>query len=95
MSYYMNLLQGIDGPTDYIVSLNQTELIDPARILVKRHYRHPVFTPEAVMAQRRWSEINGQRRTWFCGAWWGWGFHEDGTRSAQRVIDHLTTQGHV
>jgi predicted NAD/FAD-binding protein len=95
VSYYMNLLQGIEGPTDYIVSLNQTELIDPALVLVKRHYQHPVFTPEAVMAQRRWNEINGQRRTWFCGAWWGWGFHEDGTRSAQRVIDHLITQGDV
>ncbi len=90
VSYYMNLLQGIPGDTDYIVSLNQRELIDPARVLVTRHYQHPVFTPEAVAAQARWEEINGNRRTWFCGAWWGWGFHEDGTRSAQRVIDHLT-----
>ncbi|AKS42276.1 NAD(P)/FAD-dependent oxidoreductase [Wenzhouxiangella marina] len=89
VSYYMNLLQGIDGPEDYIVSLNQTELIDPAKILVKRQYAHPVFTPEAIMAQRRWGEINGRNRTWFCGAWWGWGFHEDGARSARRVIDHL------
>lgn len=93
VSYYMNLLQGIPGPIDYIVSLNQTELIDPARVLVKRRYQHPVFTPEAVSAQRRWDEINGKRRTWYCGAWWGWGFHEDGTRSAQRVIDGL--RGHA
>jgi uncharacterized protein len=89
VSYYMNLLQGIDSTTDYIVSLNQTELIDPARVLVKRRYQHPVFTPEAIVAQRRWSDINGVRRTWYCGAWWGWGFHEDGARSAQRVIDDL------
>lgn len=89
VSYYMNLLQGIPGRIDYIVSLNQTELIDPARVLVKRHYQHPVFTPEAIEAQGRWAEINGQRRTWFCGAWWGWGFHEDGTRSARRVIDRI------
>ena len=89
VSYYMNLLQGIDSSEDYIVSLNQTELIDPARILVKRQYQHPVFTPEAVAAQARWHEINGQQRTWYCGAWWGWGFHEDGARSARRVVDHI------
>jgi predicted NAD/FAD-binding protein len=94
VSYYMNLLQGIPGPTDYIVSLNQTELIDPAQVLVKRSYRHPVFTPDAVIAQRRWAEINGQRRTWFCGAWWGWGFHEDGTRSARRVVDRIGALPH-
>lgn len=91
VSYYMNKLQGIDSAEDYIVSLNQTDLIDPDKILVRRQYQHPVFTPEAVLAQRRWSEINGQRRTWFCGAWWGWGFHEDGVRSARRVIDHLAS----
>lgn len=95
VSYYMNLLQGIPGPIDYIVSLNQTELIDPARVLVKRRYQHPVFTPEAVSAQGRWDEINGKRRTWYCGAWWGWGFHEDGTRSAQRVIDRIGSLQHV
>jgi predicted NAD/FAD-binding protein len=89
VSYYMNLLQNIDSPIDYIVSLNQTEHIDPDKILVRRHYHHPVFTPEAIQAQQRWSEINGQRRTWFAGAWWGWGFHEDGARSARRVIDQL------
>ncbi|MFP4208742.1 MAG: NAD(P)/FAD-dependent oxidoreductase [Wenzhouxiangella sp.] len=89
VSYYMNLLQNINGPTDYIVSLNQTEQIDPERILVRRQYAHPVFTPAAIAAQQRWAEINGVRRTWFCGAWWGWGFHEDGARSARRVIDAL------
>jgi len=89
VSYYMNRLQNIPGPTDYIVSLNQSELIDPARVLVKRCYQHPVFTPKAISAQKRWAEVNGPRRTWFCGAWWGWGFHEDGTRSAQRVVDQI------
>jgi predicted NAD/FAD-binding protein len=89
VSYYMNRLQNIDSSTDYIVSLNQTDRIDPERILVRRQYQHPVFTPEAIKAQQRWAEINGHRRTWFCGAWWGWGFHEDGACSAQRVIDDL------
>ena len=89
VSYYMNLLQNIDSRRHYIVSLNQSERIDPDSILVRRNYAHPVFTPEAVAAQSRWSEINGLRRTWFCGAWWGWGFHEDGARSARRVIDDI------
>ena len=89
VSYYMNRLQGIESERDYIVSLNQTELIDPEQVLVRRHYRHPVFNPEAVIAQRRWPEINGIRQTWFCGAWWGWGFHEDGAASAARVVDQI------
>lgn len=89
VSYYMNLLQNIDAETDYIVSLNQTDDIDPDRILVRRQYHHPVFTPEAIKAQQRWQDVNGERNTWFCGAWWGWGFHEDGARSARRVVDHI------
>ncbi|WP_376697347.1 NAD(P)/FAD-dependent oxidoreductase [Wenzhouxiangella sp. EGI_FJ10305] len=89
VSYYMNKLQNIDSRQHFIVSLNQTEMIDPERILVRRNYAHPVFTTEAVAAQSRWNDINGLRRTWFCGAWWGWGFHEDGARSARRVIDDI------
>lgn len=89
VSYYMNLLQGITSSRDYIVSLNQTDRIDPNRILVRRRYQHPVFTPQAVAAQGRWAEINGVRQSWFCGAWWGWGFHEDGARSARRVVDGI------
>jgi len=92
VSYYMNLLQNIDSRRHYIVSLNQTEHIDPDRILVRRTYSHPLFTPAAVGAQARWSDINGLRRTWFCGAWWGWGFHEDGARSARRVIDDIAAR---
>lgn len=89
VSYYMNLLQGIDSRQHFIVSLNQADRIDPDQVLVRRNYAHPVFTPAAIEAQSRWSDINGLRRTWFCGAWWGWGFHEDGARSAQRVIDDI------
>ncbi len=92
VSYYMNRLQNIDSKTNYIVSLNQTDGIDPGRIIARRQYAHPVFTPAAVGAQQRWSDINGLRRTWFCGAWWGWGFHEDGVASARRVIDDLLSR---
>lgn len=89
VSCYMNRLQNIDSRQHFVVSLNQTERIDPDRILMYRNYAHPVFTAEAVAAQSRWGDINGLRRTWFCGAWWGWGFHEDGARSARRVIDDI------
>ena len=64
--------------------------IDPQRILVERHYRHPVFDQQAIATQARWQEINGQNRSSFCGAYWGWGFHEDGARSAARVVQQIT-----
>jgi len=90
ISYYMNSLQGIPGNTPYIVSLNQTGRIDPERILVKRNYRHPVYTPASRVAQQRIGEINGVDRVWYCGANWGWGFHEDAVRSAARVLDGIS-----
>ena len=90
ISYYMNSLQRIPGKTPYIVSLNQTDRIDPERILVRRNYRHPVYTPTSRAAQKRIGEINGVDRLWFCGANWGWGFHEDAVRSAARVLDGIS-----
>lgn len=89
ISYYMNSLQKIPGTTPYIVSLNQTGRIDPERILVRRSYRHPVYTPASRAAQLRLDEINGADRLWFCGAWQGWGFHEDAVRSAATVVDGI------
>ena len=85
VSYYMNLLQGLDAPEPLIVSLNATEHIQPQKILARMQYEHPVFTSGAVAAQKRKAEIQGKRRTWFAGAYWGWGFHEDGMRSAVAV----------
>lgn len=82
VSYCMNLLQGIDAPEPFVVTLNRTEAIDPSRILRRMTYHHPVYTHASVAAQARRHEIQGQRRTWFAGAYWGWGFHEDGMRSA-------------
>jgi len=89
ISYWMNALQGIPGPIQYIVSLNQTDRIDPQRILVRRNYRHPIYTPESRAAQRRIGEISGRDRLHFCGACWGYGFHEDAVRSARAVIDSI------
>ncbi len=89
VSYYMNLLQGIASPTDFFVSLNMTRRINPEKILRKRQYHHPVYSPQSVAAQARHAEINGQQRSWYAGAYWGWGFHEDGLRSAVRVAEGL------
>ena len=89
VSYCMNLLQGLPGDTPLIVSLNRTQDIDPARILRRRQYHHPVHTHAAVAAQARRHEIQGVHRTWFAGAYWGWGFHEDGIRSGVEVARAL------
>ena len=85
----MNLLQGVESPEPFVVTLNRSDAIDPARILRRMHYRHPVYDHAMVAAQRRKAEIQGHRRTWFAGAYWGWGFHEDGIRSAREVVDAL------
>jgi uncharacterized protein len=89
VSYCMNLLQGIDSPQPYIVTLNRSEAIDPDRIIARMNYRHPLYTPASVAAQARRHEISGVRNTWYAGAYWGWGFHEDGLRSAVEVADAL------
>jgi len=89
VSYCMNLLQGIDSPEPFIVTLNRSDAIDPAKILRRMRYEHPVYSHASVAAQARKAEIQGQRHTWFAGAYWGWGFHEDGMRSAVEVANAL------
>jgi len=95
VSYCMNLLQGLDAPAPLVVTLNRSEAIDPARVLARMRYHHPVYTQAAVAAQRRKAEIQGWRRTWFAGAYWGWGFHEDGMRSAVEVAAALGVRWHA
>jgi predicted NAD/FAD-binding protein len=89
VSYCMNLLQGLDAPEPLVVTLNRGDAIDPAKVLRRLRYDHPVYTHAAVAAQRRKAEIQGRRYTWFAGAYWGWGFHEDGMRSAVEVAQAL------
>ncbi len=89
VSYCMNLLQGIESPEPFVVTLNRTTAIDPDKILARMHYHHPVYSHASVAAQARKAEIQGQRHTWFAGAYWGWGFHEDGMRSAVDVATAL------
>lgn len=85
VTYWMNRLQGLPEDPPFFVTLNRSTEIDPARVHRSIRYHHPVYNPAARRAQLRWDEINGVRQTWFCGAWWGWGFHEDGVQSALRV----------
>jgi uncharacterized protein len=89
VSYCMSLLQNIASPEPFVVTLNRTDAIDPAKILRRMRYQHPVYSHASVAAQARKAEIQGQRRTWFAGAYWGWGFHEDGMRSAVEVAGAL------
>lgn len=89
VSYCMSLLQNIASPEPFVVTLNRTDAIDPAKILRRMRYQHPVYSHASVAAQSRKAEIQGQRRTWFAGAYWGWGFHEDGMRSAVEVARAL------
>ena len=88
-SYWMNKLQNLSCKTQIFATLNPNFHINPKFIWVERQYRHPVFNAAAIAAQARWAEINGQNRTSFCGAYWGWGFHEDGARSAAKVVEQL------
>ena len=85
VSYHMNRLQGLTQREDYVVTLNDDRQIAPERVLERIHYEHPLYTQPGVQARARVEEINGRQLTWCCGAYWGWGFHEDGVRSAARV----------
>jgi predicted NAD/FAD-binding protein len=88
VTYYMNHLQRLRAERDFCVTLNRTEAIDPAKIIRTISYAHPMYTPEGVAAQREHAAISGlANRTHYCGAYWGWGFHEDGVNSALRACE--------
>lgn len=89
LSYNMNILQHIEAPVTFCVTLNKTEAIDPGKILGRYQYSHPVFSIESFAAQQRLQDINGSGGVWFCGAWCRNGFHEDGVASALAVTEKL------
>jgi len=91
LTYHMNTLQNLTAPFEFCVTLNHTQAINPATILRRITYHHPVYSPEAVVAQKRHGEINGVNRTSYCGAYWGYGFHEDGVKSALAVCRSFGT----
>jgi predicted NAD/FAD-binding protein len=85
VTYDMNILQGIVSDTTFCVSLNQTSAIDPSKILARYTYAHPQYSLAGTAAQARWEELLGANHSYFCGAYWANGFHEDGVVSALRV----------
>jgi len=88
VTYNMNILQRLDAEETFCVSLNHTAHIDPQKIIKRLTYHHPVFTPAGIDAQRRHDDISFQR-TFYAGAYWGYGFHEDGVKSGLRVVEKI------
>jgi uncharacterized protein len=88
ISYHLNRLQSLPGETQYVVSLNAGD-IPAERVLAEMDYTHPILDARAVAAQPAVERLNGARRTYFCGAHLGYGFHEDGLASALRVVEKL------
>jgi uncharacterized protein len=88
VTYDMNALQGLTTAERYLVTLNYSKHIAADKIIRRITYHHPDFTVAAVAAQKRWSDISShERRTWFAGAYWRYGFHEDGLMSGLRVAE--------
>ncbi|MCJ7829795.1 MAG: FAD-dependent oxidoreductase, partial [Desulfobacterales bacterium] len=89
VTYDMNILQSLGAPEELCVSLNLAKAIDPAKIHREMIYHHPVYNPQSLAARHRHREINGVNRTYYAGAYWGYGFHEDGVVSALEVCRHF------
>lgn len=86
VTYNMNMLQSIDAPETFCVTLNADGAVDPARLIGRATYHHPIVTPAGIAARARRDEVSGPNRTHYCGAYWGNGFHEDGVASALDVV---------
>jgi uncharacterized protein len=85
----MNRLQGLKSSEEFCVSMNQTQHIDSDCVLGQFEYSHPAYDSAAILAQKRHREISGVNRTHFCGAYWGYGFHEDGVNSALAAMSYF------
>lgn len=94
VSYCMNHLQGLRSRKPFIVTLNRHEAVNPAHVMARMNYHHPLYTCESVAAQARRQEISGRNRSWYAGAYWGWGFHEDGVASALEVVRGVQALDH-
>lgn len=89
VTYNLTTLQSLPTDTQFLVTLNTTHAIDPTKVIARMVYDHPVFNRASLAAQQRVAEINGRRRTYYCGAYWGYGFHEDGVNSSITVCDAI------
>jgi predicted NAD/FAD-binding protein len=94
VTYNMNILQTLDAPVQFLLTLNRSGDVDPAKVLGRYDYDHPVYTGAAVAAQKRRHEINGVRRTYYCGAYWSYGFHEDGVKSGLSAVEEFRRREH-
>ncbi|MFJ2455945.1 NAD(P)/FAD-dependent oxidoreductase [Pseudomonas protegens] len=92
VTYDMNILQGLQSSSTFCVSLNQSAAIDPSKILARYTYAHPQYSLGALAAQARWGELQGAHHSFYCGAYWANGFHEDGVVSALRVAQAFGEQ---
>ena len=89
LTYNMNILQGLNSSKTFCVTLNSLEMIDKSKIIKNLSYEHPLFTIDGIRAQKRKSEISGHNNTFYCGAYWRNGFHEDGVVSALDVCSQF------
>lgn len=92
VSYYMNLLQNFDAPVDFFTSLNCNHLIDPNKVYMSRSYDHPIYNASTLQSQQLRQDISGHNDTYYCGAYWGWGFHEDGARTALDCVKQIQAE---
>jgi predicted NAD/FAD-binding protein len=95
LTYNMNILQSLDAPEPFLVTLNRSEAVDPAKVIKRIRYEHPLYTRAGVAAQARQHELNGPLNTYYCGAYWRFGFHEDGVVSALRALEHFRQRTHA
>lgn len=89
VTYDLSRLQGLDSPRPILLTLNDVSQIDPSAIIQQITYHHPAYSVASIAAQKRHALVSGRRRTHFCGAYWGYGFHEDGVNSALSVAKHF------
>lgn len=92
LTYNMNILQSLDCDETFCVTLNDHQSVDKSKVLKKITYHHPLFTVDGIEAQKRKLEISGVNNTYYCGAYWHNGFHEDGVASAIEVCKHFGEQ---
>ena len=89
VSYWMNRLQNLPGNTQYVVTLNPDKAPDQDCVLRKQAYEHPLFNTDTWKAQQELWSLQGQNRTWYCGSYFGSGFHEDAVQSGLAVAEQL------
>ncbi|HUH01615.1 MAG TPA: FAD-dependent oxidoreductase [Kofleriaceae bacterium] len=94
VTYWMNRLQGLPGPTDYFVTLNPARPIAPGAVLHRQRFAHPIFDAAAIRAQAGLAAVQGSGGVYLCGAWTGWGFHEDGMRSGLAAAARVLATAH-